>query len=40
VFKLEDDGIAVVLDPAAAPEDRIVSAVEGCPTGAITLERE
>ena len=40
VFKLEDDGIAVVVDPTAAPEDRILSAAEGCPTGAITVEQE
>jgi len=40
VFDLDDDGIAVVVDPAAAPEDRIVLAVEGCPTKAITLVRE
>jgi ferredoxin len=39
VFRVEDDGVAVVLDPTGAPADRIVSAAEGCPTGAITLER-
>jgi ferredoxin len=40
VFKVGDDGVAVVLDPAGAPEDRIVLAAEGCPTSAILLVRE
>jgi ferredoxin len=40
VFDLDDDGIAIVLDPTAAPEDRIVLAVEGCPTKAITMIRD
>ena len=39
VFDLDDDGIAVVLDPGAAPEDRIVLAEQGCPTSAITVRR-
>jgi ferredoxin len=37
VFDLDDDGIAVVLDPNAAPEEKIALAVEGCPTKAITV---
>jgi len=40
VFDLDDDGIAVVIDPEGAPEDRIVLAADGCPTRAITLIRE
>jgi ferredoxin len=40
VFKVGDDGVAIVLDPDGAPEDRIVLAAEGCPTSAIVLERE
>jgi ferredoxin len=40
VFDLDDDGIAVVLDPTAAPEDRIALAVEGCPTKAISVINE
>jgi ferredoxin len=40
VFDLDDDGIAVVIDPEGAPEDRIVLAADGCPTKAITLIRE
>ena len=37
VFDLDDDGIAIVLDPAAAPDDKIVLAAQGCPTQAITV---
>lgn len=40
VFELDDDGIAVVVDATAAPEDRIVLAAEGCPTKAIALVRD
>ena len=32
VFELDDDGIAVVVDTAAAPPDKIALAVDGCPT--------
>jgi len=37
VFDLDDDGIAIVLDPAAAPDDKIVLAAQGCPTQAIAI---
>jgi ferredoxin len=40
VFDLGDDGIAVVLDPAAQPEDKIVLAAQGCPTQAISVLRD
>jgi ferredoxin len=40
VFDLDDDGIAVVLDPTAQPEDKIVLAAQGCPTQAISLTRD
>jgi len=40
VFEIDDDGIAVVVDAAAAPEDKIVLAADGCPTKAITLTRD
>lgn len=40
VFDIDDDGVAVVVDPGAAPEDRIVLAVDGCPTKAITLRQD
>ena len=37
VFDLDDDGVAIVVDPTAAGEDRIALAVDGCPTKAITV---
>lgn len=37
VFELDDDGIAVVVDPTAAPADKVALAVDGCPTKAITV---
>ncbi|HET7653258.1 MAG TPA: ferredoxin [Acidimicrobiales bacterium] len=37
VFDLDDEGIAIVLDPTAAPIDKIRLAEQGCPTRAITL---
>jgi ferredoxin len=39
VFDLDDDGIAVVLDPAAADDDKIIVAAQGCPTQAISVYR-
>jgi ferredoxin len=36
-FELNDEGIAVVADPAAAGDDQIQRAVRSCPTGAITF---
>lgn len=40
VFDLDDEGIAVVLDVDAQPEDKIVLAAKGCPTQAITLTKD
>ncbi|MGH7357512.1 MAG: ferredoxin [Acidimicrobiia bacterium] len=40
VFDLDDDGIAVVVDPEAQPEEKIVLAMQGCPTQAIKLFRD
>ena len=37
VFDLDDDGIAIVLEPAGAPDDKIVLAAQGCPTQAIAV---
>jgi ferredoxin len=37
VFELDDDSIAVVVDPAAAPADRVVAAARKCPARAITV---
>jgi ferredoxin len=39
-FALDDDGIAVVVDPAAAPEDTIRAAAARCPSRAITVTSE
>jgi len=40
VFDLDDDGIAIVVDADAAPEDKIILAAQGCPTQAITITRD
>jgi ferredoxin len=40
VFDLDDEGIAIVVDPDAAPEEKILLAAEGCPTQAITVHRD
>ena len=37
VFDLDDDGIAIVIDPAGAPDDKVVLAAQGCPTQAIAI---
>ena len=37
VFDLDDDGIAIVIDATAMPDDKIVLAAQGCPTQAIAL---
>lgn len=37
VFDLDDDGIAIVIDPDAGPRDKILLAAQGCPTQAITI---
>ena len=40
VFDLDDDGIAVVIDQLAAPEEKIILAGQGCPTHAISITRD
>jgi ferredoxin len=40
VFDLDEDGIAVVVDPTAAPEEKVILAMQGCPTQAITVTRD
>jgi len=40
VFDLDDDGIAIVVDPEAQPEDKVILAAQGCPTQAITVSRD
>jgi ferredoxin len=40
VFDLDGDGIAIVLDPDAAPEEKTLLAAQGCPTQAITVMKD
>jgi ferredoxin len=40
VFDLDDEGIAVVLDPDAMPEEKVVLAAKGCPTQAIVVMKD
>lgn len=40
VFELNDDGIAIVVDAAAAPEEKILLAAQGCPTQAIAVDKD
>jgi ferredoxin len=40
VFDLDDDGIAVVIDPNGGPEEKIVLAAQGCPTQAIRVMKD
>jgi ferredoxin len=40
VFDLDDDGVAIVIDPNGAPEDKIILAAQGCPTQAIALTKD
>jgi ferredoxin len=37
VFDLDDDMIAIVVDPTGDPEDKIRLAEQGCPTQAISI---
>jgi len=39
-FDLSDDGHAVVVDATATDEDRLRTAAQGCPVGAISLWRD
>ena len=39
-FDLDDDTIAFVVDPAGAPEQKIIAAARKCPTHAITVRRD
>ena len=40
VFDLDEEGIAIVVDPAGAAEDKIILAAQGCPTQAIAVFRD
>jgi ferredoxin len=39
VFDLDDEGIAVIVDPAGQPDDKVILAAQGCPTQAISITR-
>ena len=40
VFDLDDEGIAVVVDATACPDEKVILAMQGCPTQAISLTRD
>jgi ferredoxin len=40
VFDLDDDGVAIVVDPEGADEEKILLAGQGCPTQAISIFRD
>jgi ferredoxin len=40
VFDLDDEGIAIVIDANACPDDKVILAMQGCPTQAISLTRD
>ena len=40
VFKLDEQGKAVLLDPSSVDDDTLLEAAESCPLGAIILEDE
>jgi ferredoxin len=40
VFDLDEDGIAIVVDPEAASEDKIILAGQGCPTHSIAIVKD
>ncbi len=39
-FDFDGDGVARVVDPAASPEDHVITAARKCPTHAITVRRD
>jgi len=40
VFDLDGDSVAVVVDPGAAPEEKVLDAARKCPTQAISVRRD
>ncbi len=40
VFGLDDDSVAVVVDPLASPENKVIAAARKCPSRAITVRRD
>ena len=39
-FDLDDEGIAIVIDPEGDSDEKIVLAAQGCPTQAISVWRD
>jgi ferredoxin len=39
-FDLDEDGIAIVVDPAGDDEEKVILAGQGCPTQAISISRD
>jgi ferredoxin len=39
-FELDDDGIAVPVDPSAVSEERLIETARVCPTHAISVRRD
>ena len=39
-FDLDDEGIAIVVNPEGDPEEKVVLAAQGCPTQAIEVLRD
>jgi ferredoxin len=39
-YDLDEDGISVVADVGAAPEERVIDAAKKCPTRAISVHRD
>ena len=39
-FDLDDQGVAIVVDPEGDPEEKVVLAAQGCPTQAIEVSRD
>ncbi len=40
VFGLDEDSVALIVDPAGSSEDQILVAARNCPTHAITVRRD
>src|SRR4029453_14859210 len=40
VFHLGDERVAMVLDPTAQPEEKVILAGQGCPTQAISIVKD
>jgi ferredoxin len=39
-FDLDNESVAVVVDPAGVPADKVIAAALKCPTHAITVRRD